>query len=149
MSWTASRSRLASIRALRPKSPDEAVSLPYSCSYTYLINVSDKGPEVLKEEEYPPRAGTGFDRDVIVNWCCRAAEAGLQLDPAGPSKRLEMPEIATASMTQADLHRGQEAGAGSRRLHTGNPAEPDAGTTTPRKITRRSPGRPADVVPLA
>ena len=27
--------------------PEQAISIPYACSYAYVFNVSDKGPEAL------------------------------------------------------------------------------------------------------
>lgn len=52
---------------LEKDSPDEATSTPYSCSYTYLMNVGPKGPEALKDVRVRKALSYAVNRDVIVN----------------------------------------------------------------------------------
>lgn len=87
---------------LHAEFPDEAVSLPYSCSYTYLINVSDKGPEVLKDKNIRRALALSLDRDVIVNQVLQGGQRPAYNWTHWAIEGFEMPEIAMAAMTQAD-----------------------------------------------
>ncbi|QFU07440.1 Periplasmic murein peptide-binding protein precursor [Rhodobacteraceae bacterium THAF1] len=46
--------------------PDQAVSTPYNCSYIYMLNVGEKGPEALKDPNVRKALAYGIDRDIIV-----------------------------------------------------------------------------------
>jgi len=52
---------------LAEQSPEEAVSVPYGCSYAYVMNLSDKGPEVLKDVRVRQAMALGLNREVIVD----------------------------------------------------------------------------------
>ncbi|MFZ3580626.1 peptide ABC transporter substrate-binding protein [Loktanella sp. DJP18] len=47
--------------------PDQAVSTPYNCSYIYMLNVSEKGPEALKDVRVRQAIAYAIDRDIIVD----------------------------------------------------------------------------------
>ncbi len=47
--------------------PDQAVSVPYGCSYAYVMNLSDKGPEALKDVRVRQAMALGLNREVIVD----------------------------------------------------------------------------------
>ena len=47
--------------------PDQAVSTPYNCSYIYMLNLSDKGPEALKDVRVRQALAYAIDRDIIVD----------------------------------------------------------------------------------
>lgn len=47
--------------------PDQAVSTPYNCSYIYMLNVSEKGPEALKDVRVRQAMAYAIDRDIIVD----------------------------------------------------------------------------------
>ncbi|RVV97598.1 peptide ABC transporter substrate-binding protein [Mesobaculum littorinae] len=46
--------------------PDQAVSTPYNCSYIYMLNVGEKGPEALKDARVRKALAYAIDRDIIV-----------------------------------------------------------------------------------
>ena len=47
--------------------PDQAVSSPYNCSYVYMLNVGDKGPEALNDVRVRQAMAYAIDRDIIVD----------------------------------------------------------------------------------
>ncbi|AUM73931.1 peptide ABC transporter substrate-binding protein [Paracoccus jeotgali] len=51
---------------LEQEYPDQAISIPYACSYAYIYNVSDKGPEALKDVRVRKALSLAIDRDIIV-----------------------------------------------------------------------------------
>lgn len=52
---------------LKEERPDEAHSTPWSCSYSYLFNLSDKGPEALKDLRVRQALSYAINRDVMVD----------------------------------------------------------------------------------
>ena len=51
---------------LSERYPAEAVSLPRPCTYAYLVNLSEKGPEALKRPGIRRALSLALDRDAIV-----------------------------------------------------------------------------------
>ncbi len=47
--------------------PDQAISVPENCSYTYIMNVGESGPEALKDPRVRKALSYGIDRDIIVD----------------------------------------------------------------------------------
>ncbi|WP_425434018.1 peptide ABC transporter substrate-binding protein [Loktanella fryxellensis] len=47
--------------------PDQAKSTPYNCSYIYMLNVGEKGPEALKDVRVRQAMAYAVDRDIIVD----------------------------------------------------------------------------------
>lgn len=52
---------------LRQQFPDHAVALPVACTYAYVYNLSDKGPEALKDVRLRRALSLALDRDRLVN----------------------------------------------------------------------------------
>ncbi|SHF23582.1 oligopeptide transport system substrate-binding protein [Loktanella atrilutea] len=52
---------------LKEEYPDQAISTPYNCSYIYMLNVGDKGPEALNDKRVRQAMAYAIDRDVIVD----------------------------------------------------------------------------------
>ncbi|SFE66682.1 oligopeptide transport system substrate-binding protein [Roseivivax sediminis] len=52
---------------LKEEYPDQATSTPYSCSYIYMMNVGDKGPEALNDVNVRKALAYAIDRDIIVD----------------------------------------------------------------------------------
>lgn len=52
---------------LEEEAPEEATSVPYGCSYAYVFNLSEKGPEVLKDQRVREAMALSLNRDVIVD----------------------------------------------------------------------------------
>ena len=51
---------------LKKEYPEQAVSTPYNCSYIYMLNVGEKGPEALKNVNVRKALAYAIDRDIIV-----------------------------------------------------------------------------------
>lgn len=52
---------------LKEQFPDQAVSVPYGCSYAYVMNLGEKGPEVLKDKRVRQAMALGMNRDIVVD----------------------------------------------------------------------------------
>lgn len=52
---------------LEAEFPNQATSVPYGCSYAYVFNLSEKGPEVLKDQRVREAMALSLNRDVIVD----------------------------------------------------------------------------------
>ena len=52
---------------LKEEYPEQAVSTPYNCSYIYMLNVGEKGPEALKNVNVRKALAYAIDRDIIVD----------------------------------------------------------------------------------
>jgi len=52
---------------LKQEYPDQARVGPKACTYAYIMNLSDKGPEVLKDPRVRQALSLGLQRDVIVD----------------------------------------------------------------------------------
>ncbi len=79
---------------LSEASPEEAVSVPYGCSYAYVFNLSEKGPEALKDERVREALALSLNREVIVDQSCRADRSPPIPGRTGPSTALPRPRAA-------------------------------------------------------
>ncbi len=52
---------------LKKEYPEQAVSTPYNCSYIYMLNVGEKGPEALRDVRVRQALAYAIDRDIIVD----------------------------------------------------------------------------------
>jgi oligopeptide transport system substrate-binding protein len=53
---------------LKEEYPDQAISVPQSCSYIYMFNLDkEKGPKALQDVRVRKALSYGIDRDIIVN----------------------------------------------------------------------------------
>lgn len=51
---------------LARQAPDEAVSIPLACTYAFVYNLSDKGPDALKDLRVRKALSLALQRDIIV-----------------------------------------------------------------------------------
>ncbi|WP_392338959.1 peptide ABC transporter substrate-binding protein [Loktanella salsilacus] len=56
--------------------PDQATSTPYNCSYIYMLNVGEKGPEALKDVRVRQAMAFAIDRDIIVDRILQGGQKG-------------------------------------------------------------------------
>ncbi|WP_394155004.1 peptide ABC transporter substrate-binding protein [Loktanella salsilacus] len=56
--------------------PDQATSTPYNCSYIYMLNVGEKGPEALKDVRVRQAMAYAIDRDIIVDRILQGGQKG-------------------------------------------------------------------------
>ncbi len=61
---------------LKEEYPDQAVSTPYNCSYIYMLNVGEKGPEALKDVRVRKALAYAIDRDIIVDRILQGGQRG-------------------------------------------------------------------------
>ncbi|HRO14992.1 MAG TPA: peptide ABC transporter substrate-binding protein [Paracoccus sp. (in: a-proteobacteria)] len=52
---------------LEKEYPDAATVSPNACTYAYIMNLSDKGPEALKDKRVRQALMLGMQRDIVVN----------------------------------------------------------------------------------
>ncbi|AJE48880.1 peptide ABC transporter substrate-binding protein [Celeribacter indicus] len=87
---------------LKEQYSDEAVSLPYSCSYIYMMNLSDKGPEALKDVRVRKALSYAMNRDVVVNNILQGGQHPAYNWTHWATAGFEMPEIDYAGWTQEE-----------------------------------------------
>lgn len=83
--------------------PDEAISTPYSCSYTYIMNIAEgKGNEALKDVRVRKALSYALDRDIIVNNILQGGQKPAYNWTHWAMNGFVMPAIDYAAWTQAD-----------------------------------------------
>lgn len=82
--------------------PDQAKSTPYSCSYTYLVNLSDKGPEALKDVRVRKALFYAINRDVIVDNVLQGGQKPAYNWTHWATAGFKMPDIDYAHWTQKE-----------------------------------------------
>ena len=88
---------------LKEEFPDEAVSTPYSCSYTYLINVApDKGNPALHDVKVRLALSYALDRDIIVDNILQGGQKSAYNWTHWAMNGFVMPKIDYAGWTQAE-----------------------------------------------
>lgn len=87
---------------LEKELPDEASSTPNACSYAYLFNLSDKGPEALKDLRVRQALSYAIDRDVIVDKVLQGGQRPAYWWTHWAIEGFEKPDVPFENMTQAD-----------------------------------------------
>ncbi len=83
--------------------PDEAVSTPYSCSYTYIFNLAEgKGNEALKDVRVRKALSYALDRDIIVDNILQGGQKPAYNWTHWAMNGFVMPEIDYSNWTQAE-----------------------------------------------
>lgn len=78
---------------LKEQFPDQAISIPYSCTYAYLLNVSEKGPEALKDVRVRKALSYAMQRDVVVNQILQGGQKPAYNWSHWAIEGFQMPEI--------------------------------------------------------
>ena len=81
---------------LKEEYPDQAISTPYNCSYIYMLNVGEKGPEALKDKRVRQAMSFAIDRDVIVDRILQGGQKPAYNWTHWAIADFERPEIAYA-----------------------------------------------------
>ena len=79
---------------------DQAISIPYSCSYAYVFNVSDKGPEALKDVRVRQALSLGLNRDIIVDQVLQGGQKPAYSWTHWAIEGFQSPDAEIATMTQ-------------------------------------------------
>ncbi len=83
--------------------PDQAISVPQSCSYIYMFNLDEeKGPEALKDVRVRKALSYAIDRDTIVDKILQGGQAPSYNWTHAATAGFELPEIDYASWTQEE-----------------------------------------------
>ncbi len=88
--------------ALKEKLPDETYSTPRSCSYIYMFNLSENGPEALKDVRVRKAMSYALNRDVIVNNILKGGQYPSYNWTHQKTAGFEMPDIEYATWTQEE-----------------------------------------------
>jgi oligopeptide transport system substrate-binding protein len=88
---------------LKAEYPDQAISVPQSCSYIYMFNMDEgKGPEALKDVRVRKALSYAIDRDTIVDKILQGGQAPSYNWTHAATAGFELPEIDYASWTQEE-----------------------------------------------
>lgn len=82
--------------------PAQAVSVPDACSYYFLFNLRDDAPEALKNADVRRALSLALDRDILVNNVLAGGQVAAYTFTHWATAGFETPDIAMASMTQAE-----------------------------------------------
>ena len=82
--------------------PDETHSFPVSCSYYYIYNHSDSGPEALKDVRVRQALSLAVDRDVIVENVLAGGQLPAYTFTHWAISGWETPDMPLATMTQEE-----------------------------------------------
>ncbi len=87
---------------LKEKYPDMATSTPYSCSYTYVINLTDKGNKALQDVRVRKALSYAVDRDILVNNVLQGGQKPAYNWTHWAVNGFKMPDIDYSHWTQAE-----------------------------------------------
>lgn len=86
---------------LKQEYPNEAVSVPQSCSYIYMFNVDkEKGPAALQDIRVRKALSYAIDRDIVVNNILQGGQAPSYNWTHAATEGFKLPEIDYAKWTQ-------------------------------------------------
>ena len=87
---------------LKEEYPSQATSVPYNCSYIYMMNVGEKGPEALKDVRVRRALSYALDRDIIVDRILQGGQHAAYNWTHWAVAGFEIPEIDYAGWTQGE-----------------------------------------------
>ncbi|UXU80397.1 peptide ABC transporter substrate-binding protein [Paracoccus sp. SMMA_5_TC] len=87
---------------LKQEFPDQAISIPYACTYAYLLNVGPKGPEALKDVRVRKALSYAMQRDIVVDQILQGGQKPAYNWTHWAIEGFEMPEIDYAGWSQAE-----------------------------------------------
>jgi oligopeptide transport system substrate-binding protein len=82
--------------------PDQAISFPNSCSYYYIFNLAESGPEAFKDVRVRQALSLAVDRDVIVENVLAGGQKPAYTFTHWAIPGWETPAIPAATMTQEE-----------------------------------------------
>lgn len=78
-------------RKLREERPGEVVSMPYACTYAYLVNLAENAPAALHDQRVRQALAYAIQPEVVVEQILRAASARRQAGRIGRSRGFTHP----------------------------------------------------------
>jgi oligopeptide transport system substrate-binding protein len=94
---------------LHEEYPTEALSFPLLCSYYYNVNLSESGPEALKDLRVRQALYLAIDRDIIVNNVLAGGQVPAYTLTHWATAGWEVPVPAAAAMTQEERNAAAQA----------------------------------------
>ena len=85
---------------LQKEYPDQAKVGPKACTYAYILNLSDKGPEALKDKRVRQALMLGMQRDIVTDKILQGGQAAAWTWTHAAIEGFEAPENPWATMTQ-------------------------------------------------
>ena len=82
--------------------PDQAVSVPLSCSYYYMFNLRDGAPEEIQDANVRKALSLAIDRDIITENVLAGGQEPAYTFTHWATAGFETPNIPMASMTQEE-----------------------------------------------
>jgi oligopeptide transport system substrate-binding protein len=82
--------------------PAQAVSVPDACSYYFLFNLREDAPEALQNPDVRRALSLALDRDILVDNVLAGGQVAAYTFTHWATAGFETPDIAIASMTQAE-----------------------------------------------
>ncbi|MEO1638481.1 MAG: peptide ABC transporter substrate-binding protein [Pseudomonadota bacterium] len=82
--------------------PDQAVSVPLSCSYYYMFNLRDGAPEEIQNADVRKALSLAIDRDIIVENVLAGGQKAAYTFTHWATAGFETPDIPMATMSQED-----------------------------------------------
>lgn len=87
---------------LRAEYPDQAVAVPLLCTYAYVLNLSEKGPQALKDPRVRQALQLGLDREGIVDRVLQGGQAPAWTWTPPGIDGFTPPDLPAAAMTPDD-----------------------------------------------
>lgn len=87
---------------MKAEYPEEAISFPRLCNYYYTFNLSESGPEAFKDVNVRQALALAVDRKVITENILAGGQPEAYTFTPGATAGFEIPEVAMATMSQAD-----------------------------------------------
>ena len=88
--------------ALSKSHPEETVVFPRLCSYYYMFNLADSGPEALKDKRVRQALSYAIDRDIIVDNILQGGQTAAYTFTPGATANFDVPSVEYAGMSQAE-----------------------------------------------
>lgn len=85
---------------LKKEFPDQATVSPKACTYSYIFNMSPKGPEALKDIRVREALSLGMDRDIVVNQILQGGQKPAWTWTHWAMEGFEAPENPIAKMSR-------------------------------------------------
>ena len=87
---------------LKEQYPEQAISTPYNCSYIYMMNVGEKGPEALKDVRVRKALSYAIDRDIVVDRILQGGQRAAYNWTHWAVAGFERPDIEYAGWSQEE-----------------------------------------------
>lgn len=87
---------------LKAKYPDQAYSFPQSCSYIYWFNMTDKGPEALKDVRVRKALSYAINREIITDRILQGGQIQSFNFTHQKTAGFDLPDVGYANWTQKE-----------------------------------------------